>query len=198
MGQLQQRHHDDGGSPSPSSFHSHFSSIRTFFIVSLLVFITVNGVGAVRALAMFWCVCACQKLPFPKNMPLEKPKWYVEDDEEMIEKARYLRPVAGRATTCRKAKCLFPCHQPEDRAALSFARMRKTRMTAPVAYSSTLNSRIPIPEAKRSTAVRLAQRRTGSRRERIGNQVVARRVESVQPSPPGPRVTKIPEQRRSR
>lgn len=44
---------------------------------------------------------------FQKNMPLEKPKWCVEDDEEMIEKARYLRPVAGRATTCRKAKCLF-------------------------------------------------------------------------------------------
>lgn len=35
---------------------------------------------------------------FQKNMPPGKPKWCVEDDEEMIEKARYLRPVAGRAT----------------------------------------------------------------------------------------------------
>jgi len=83
---------------APSSFHSHFSSIRTFFIVSLLVFITVNGVGAVRALAMFWCVCACQKLPFPKNMPPEKPKWCVEDDEDVGEEVPYLCPVAGLAT----------------------------------------------------------------------------------------------------
>lgn len=40
-------------------------------------------------------------------MPPGKPKWCVEDDEDVIEKALYLHPVAGRATTCRKAKYLF-------------------------------------------------------------------------------------------
>jgi hypothetical protein len=40
-------------------------------------------------------------------MPPGKPKWCVEDDEEVIEKALYLSPVAGRATACGKAKYLF-------------------------------------------------------------------------------------------
>lgn len=108
MGELQQRHHDDGGSPSPLQFPFPLQ-LDPYFLhrFSLLVFITVNGVGAVRALAMFWCVCACQKLPFPKKHATGKTEWCVEDDEEVIEKALYMGPVAGRVTTCRKAKYLF-------------------------------------------------------------------------------------------
>lgn len=58
---------------------------------------------------------------FQKNMPPEKPKWCVEDDEEVIEKALYLDPVAGLATTCRKAKYLFsvPPARGSSRAVLS-------------------------------------------------------------------------------
>lgn len=45
---------------------------------------------------------------YQKNMPPEKTKWCVEDDEDVIGKALYLHSVAGRATTCGKAKYLFP------------------------------------------------------------------------------------------
>ncbi|HHH7388418.1 TPA: hypothetical protein ACP2SZ_004403 [Escherichia coli] len=59
---------------APSNFHSHLSLIRTFFIVSLLVLITATGVVAVRVLAMFWHVYACQKRLFPKiTWLLENP-----------------------------------------------------------------------------------------------------------------------------
>lgn len=44
----------------PFNFYSHFRSILIVFIVSLLVITTVVGVGAVRALPMFWHVYACQ------------------------------------------------------------------------------------------------------------------------------------------
>ncbi len=69
--------------------------------------------------------------PFQKNMPPEKPKWCVEDDEEVIEMALYLGPVAGRATTCGKAKYLFSVPPARGRAALCFFAEAKNQDDSP-------------------------------------------------------------------
>lgn len=48
---------------------------------------------------------------FQKNMPPEKPKWCVEDDEDVGKEVPYLCPVAGHATG-EGVAVSFPCHQP--------------------------------------------------------------------------------------
>ena len=108
MGQLQQRHHDDGGSPSPLQFP---------FPLQLDPYFLHRFSPGLYHGEWRWCrpyvghVLVRLRVPeaaiSKKTCHWKNPSGYVEDDEEMIEKARYLRPVAGRATTCRKAKCLF-------------------------------------------------------------------------------------------
>lgn len=101
----------------PSNFHSHFSSIRTRFIVSLQGIYHCGwrrcrpDVGHVLAR-----LCVARSGYFQNHTVLRKPKRRAEDDEDVIEQVLYLNPVAGRATAWRKTKYRLP----EAQAALCY------------------------------------------------------------------------------
>lgn len=126
---------------------------------------------------------------FQKNMPPGKPKWCVEDDEEGIEKALYLHPIAGRATTCGKAKYLSSVPPAQGSSCAAFFAHAKIQDGGPCGLQLDVEFSNPNPG---SEALHGGQARPEAHgfAPRAHGQVVPRRVASVQPSPPGPCVAR--------
>lgn len=105
MWELQQCHHDDGGSPSPLQFPFPFQ-LDSYFLHRFSPGRYHGNLASVPSVR--WpCSGAFTRARsgyFQNYMPLGKPKRRVEDDEEVIEKAPYLCPVAGLVTRCGREK----------------------------------------------------------------------------------------------